>query len=67
MDGRDPDPQMLQSGSVTTKEVRGIITALKSNYINIRKQSIFDEIEDEDPEDQRDRSSQKGILSRFRK
>ena len=67
MDGRDPDPQMLQSGSVTTREVRGIINALRSNYINIRKQSIFDEIEDEDPEDLGDHNSPKGILSKFRK
>ena len=67
MDGHDPDPQMLQSGTITAKEIRGVINALGSNYINLRKQSIFDEIEDEDPEDQGKRDPQKGILSRFRK
>jgi hypothetical protein len=58
---------MLQSCTITAKEIRGGINALGSNDINLRKQSIFDEIEDEDPEDQGKRDPQKGILSRFRK
>ena len=51
LDGHDPDPLYLQSGFITQKEVRGVLDALRSNYVNTRKRSIFEEIEDEDPED----------------
>ena len=51
LDGHDPDPLYLQSGFITLKEVRGVLDALRSNYVNTRKRSIFEEIEDEDPED----------------
>ena len=50
LDGIDPDPQYLQCGFITPREVRSVIDALKSNYVNIRKRSIFEEIEDDDPE-----------------
>ena len=48
LDGHDPDPQYLQSGFVTPREARRVIDALRSNYVNGRKRSIFEEIEDED-------------------
>ncbi len=51
LDGSDPDPQYLQCGFITQREARAVITALRSNYVNIRKRSIFDEIEDDDPQD----------------
>lgn len=66
LDGRDPDAHLLQSGFVTAREIRGVINALKSNYVNIRKHSIFDEIEDEDPEEINDRPSKKSIWSKFK-
>ena len=57
LDGTDPDPQYLQCGFITQREVRSVIDALRSNFVNIRRRSIFDEIEDEDPEDRDNRRS----------
>lgn len=50
LDGIDPDPQYLQCGFISQREIRSVIDALASNYVNIRKRSIFEEIEDDDPE-----------------
>ena len=47
LDGNDPDVQLLQCGLVTSREVRNIADALKSNYVNVKRQSIFDEIEED--------------------
>ena len=42
------NPQLLQSGSVTNREVRDVLYALQGNYINARRRSIFDEIDEDD-------------------
>ena len=65
LDGVDPDPQYLQCGFITRREVRSVIDALKSNYVNIRKRSIFEEIEDDDPEDGSARSGKKKFRPPF--
>lgn len=67
LDGHDPDPMYLQSGFVTPKEVSSVIDALRGNYVNTRKRSIFEEIEDEDPDDRKGSSEGKGLRSLFRK
>lgn len=67
LDGHDPDPQYLQCGFITQRERRGVIDALKSNYVNIRKRSIFDEIEDDDPDDRSASSTLKNIKSILRR
>ena len=59
LDGTDPDPQYLQCGFITQKEIKSVINALRSNFVNVRKRSIFDEIEDDDPEE-RDQGSGSG-------
>jgi S-DNA-T family DNA segregation ATPase FtsK/SpoIIIE len=41
-------PQLLQSGSLTNREVRDVLYALQGNYINARRRSIFDEIDEDD-------------------
>lgn len=46
LDGHDPDPLYLQSGFVTQREARRVIDALRNNYVNGRKRSIFEEIDD---------------------
>lgn len=53
LDGNDPDPQYLQCGTISPREVRSVINALRSNYVNIRKRSIFDEIDEEEPEERK--------------
>ena len=53
LDGHDPDPVYLQSGFVTSREVRRVIEALRNNYVNVRKRSIFEEIDDEYARDRR--------------
>lgn len=61
LDGHDPDPHLLQSGSVTAKEVRSIVNVLGSNYVNAKKYSIFDEIEEDDTDDT-DSGAPRGIF-----
>ncbi|HAB93761.1 MAG TPA: hypothetical protein DCF49_03190 [Lachnospiraceae bacterium] len=66
LDGHDPDPQLLQCGYATAKEVRNVLNVLGSNYVNARKYSIFDEIDEEDSEDGSGGSDRGGIRSLFR-
>ena len=61
LDGHDPDPHLLQSGSVTAREVRNIVNVLGSNYVNAKKYSIFDEIEEDDTDDT-DSGAPRGIF-----
>ena len=51
LDGNDPDPQYLQCGTISSKERREVLEALRNNYINVRKRSIFEEIEEDFGED----------------
>ncbi len=50
LDGHGGAPIPLQSGAVTNREVKDVIYALQGNYINARRRSIFDELEEEDDE-----------------
>ena len=67
LDGHDPDPQYLQCGFVTQRERRSVIEALRSNYVNIHKRSIFDEIEEDDPEGDSGFSTLRNIRTLFRR
>ncbi len=51
LDGHSAEAVIAQAGRVTPKEVRQVIQALSGNYINARRSSIFDEIDDSDPDD----------------
>lgn len=46
LDGHDPDPMLLQSGSVTSREINLVLNGLLVNYVGGRKQSIFAEIDE---------------------
>jgi DNA segregation ATPase FtsK/SpoIIIE-like protein len=59
LDGNDPDPQYLQCGTISPREVRDVINALRSNYVNIRKRSIFDEIDEEETKEKKHPFSRK--------
>ena len=65
LDGHSPDARLLQGGKVTSKEVKSVLDVLRSNYVNVRKRSIFDEIEDEDPEDREKTEDRKSIWKRL--
>lgn len=56
LDGHDPEPLLLQAGSVTSREIHLVVDGLRANYINGRRQSIFEEIE-EDVKTERDSPS----------
>ena len=67
LDGRDPDAQYLQCGFITPRERRNVIDALKGNYVNIKKRSIFDEIDEEDDPDSSSGSTLRNIRSLLRR
>lgn len=46
LNGHDPDPMLLQGGSVSSREIRLVLDGLKANYIGGRRTSIFTEIDD---------------------
>ena len=66
LDGHDPDPTYLQSGFVTPREVRRVIEALRNNYVNVRKRSIFEELDDEYSEHRKHPGTKSSEASRAR-
>ena len=65
LDGHSPDARLLQGGRVTSREVKSVLDVLRSNYINVRKRSIFDEIEDDEPDDGDRSDGRKSIWTRL--
>ena len=47
LDGHGGEPVKLQGGIVTNREVRDVIYALQGNYSNVRRRSIFEELDDD--------------------
>ena len=46
LDGHNPLPVLLEGGALTSRESRDVVDALLKNYVNGRRPTIFDEIEE---------------------